>query len=92
MTDTRFQIPIIAAVISWLVMSKMIPAKVEDRTREVRSIVLNTAFILANLLSLFSAITTMQSFSTTIFCPMEAKFATIAINMTIVGIIHFGTS
>ena len=81
-----------AAVISWLVKSKIIPANVDDKTREVRSIVRNTAFILANLLSLFSAITTMQSFSTTIFCPMEAKFATIAIDITIVGMIHFGTS
>ena len=81
-----------AAVISWLVKSKIIPANVDDKTREGRSIVRNTAFILANLLSLFSAITIMQSFSTTIFCPMEAKFATIAIDITIVGIIHFGTS
>ena len=73
-TDIKFQPPITAAVISQLAKSKMIPAKVVDNTKEVRSIVRNTAFILANLLSLFPAITTIQSLSTTIFCPMEAKF------------------
>ena len=88
-TDIRFQQPITAAVISQLAKSKMIPAKVVDNTKEVRSIVRNTAFILANLLSLFPAITTIQSLSTTIFCPMEAKLAKIPSDITTVGTIHF---
>ena len=88
-TDIIFQHPITAAVISQLAKSKIIPAKVVDNTKEVRSIVRNTAFILANLLSLCPAITTMQSLSTTIFCPMEAKLAKIASDITTVGTIHF---
>ena len=88
-TDIKFQQPITAAVTSQLAKSKIIPAKVVDNTKEVRSIVRNTAFIFANLLSLCPAITTIQSLSTTIFCPMEAKLAKIPSDITTVGTIHF---
>ena len=91
-TDIKFQQPSIAAVISELVKSKNNPANDGDNTRAVRSIVRNTAFIDANLSSSSPATTTIQSFSTTIFCPTDAKLPTLAINITAVGTIHFGIS
>ena len=90
--DIKFQPPITAAVISELAKSKISPAKDGDNTRAVRSIVRNTAFIEANLSSSFPATTTIQSFSTTIFCPTDARLPTFATSITIVGIIHFGIS
>ena len=91
-TDTKFQIPITAAAASVLTKSKINPAKDGDNTRAVRSIVRNTAFIVANRFSSSPATTTIQSFSTTILDPIEAKFATLAINITIVGITQAGKS
>ena len=91
-TDTKFQIPITAAVTSALAKSNIIPAKDGDNTRAVRSIVRKTAFIVANLFSFSPATTTIQSFSTTIFCPTDARFPTFAIDITIKGTTHLGIS
>ena len=91
-TDTKFQQPRIAAVTAELVKSKNNPANEGDKTSAVRSIVRKTAFIDANLSSSSPATTTIQSFSTTIFCPTEAKFPKFATSITAVGMIHLGMS
>ena len=80
--------PIVAAAASSPAKSKIKPARVGDNTFAVRSMVLKTAFILANLFSSPEATITIQSLSMTILQPTDARFATLETTTIDAGIIH----
>lgn len=71
-TLTKFQLAINIAADQLFIKSKISPAVKGATAIVVKSIVLKTALILANLSSFFRETTTIQSFSRIIFDPTEA--------------------
>jgi len=65
-------------------INQVVPAKRGARSEQRRSIVLKVAFIFANRSLSLSAITIIQSFSTAIFVPTEARLA-ITAKMIVMG-------
>ena len=80
------------AVVTSLIKSNIMPATAGDITNAAKSIVRNTAFIIASLLSSPSAMITIQSFSRTILHPTDAIFAIFDIKITMIGVIQFDSS
>ena len=80
------------AVVTSLIKSNIMPATAGDITNAAKSIVRNTAFIIASLLSSPSAMITIQSFSRTILHPTDAIFAIFDMKITMIGVIQFDSS
>ena len=92
-TLTKFQLAINIAADQLFIKSKISPAVKGATAIVVKSIVLKTALILANLSSFFRETTTIQSFSRIIFDPIEAIWPMSAKIMVKIGTkvgIHVG--
>ena len=71
---------------------KRSPARVGVRVRQTRSIVLKMEFMEASLFESPPAITTIQSFSTTILEPMEARVDTMAMDIVRMAMVRLAAS
>lgn len=91
-TETKFQAAMVTAAAWTLMKLKMSPVTEGAKTKQVRSMVLKIEFMFDRRLRSSSAMTTIQSFSTTTFSPIDARSATLAIIITRVGTIHLGIS